>query len=127
MVPRSIAQEQVFNEFRMVELKDVAAKAGVMVQVAEAAGGVEHEVGGALAEDVSRDEAPGEARTIRITGAGPGHDLRRHHLGCERKAHSYESSPAVPQGRFRICPRSFRVALMNEGHGFSRAIRHSDA
>jgi hypothetical protein len=81
----------------MIKLKDVAAKASVVVQVPIPAGGLQHEVSSTLAKELSRDHAPCKARTVRITSATPNQDLRRHHLGCKRNTHNKESSSTGPR------------------------------
>ena len=53
VVVRCVFEEQIRDEIGVVDLVDVAAEGGVVVQVAELAGGGEHEVSGVLPEGLA--------------------------------------------------------------------------
>ena len=56
-----IAHQQLFDQLRMVELKDVAAEAAVMIYVTVAVSGGDHEVEGILTKQFAGAQAAEEA------------------------------------------------------------------
>ena len=61
----------------MVELVDAAAERLVVVEVAKALGGLEHEFGGVEAEGFAREEARKQGGAGGVTGVGAPADVER--------------------------------------------------
>ena len=75
MVVRSVFKEEVCDQIRVVELKDVAAKRLVVIKVTILPGVPEHEVRGVLAEGATGEDARKQRRTGRVAGASRGMEM----------------------------------------------------
>ena len=77
MVVGAVGDEEVADEVGVVELVDVAAEGAVVDEIAEAPGGVEHEVGGGGLEGLAGEDARQEGGAGGIAGVAAGADVGR--------------------------------------------------